>query len=83
MSYNDIDQLFEVRVSDTGSGLTPRELSKLFQLYGKVERNDKDVNEDGIGMGLVICKKIVENSGGQIQVYSEGENLGSTFTFTM
>ena len=34
-------------------------------------------------MGLVICKKIVDNCGGTIEVFSEGTNKGSTFIFTM
>ena len=34
-------------------------------------------------MGLNICKKIVEHNGGTISVSSDGENLGSTFSFTM
>ena len=38
---------------------------------------------DGFGMGLYISRNIVEKNGGQIDVYSAGENLGSTFMFTM
>ena len=39
--------------------------------------------EHGYGMGLNICYKIIEMNGGFIDVYSEGENLGSTFMFGM
>ena len=41
------------------------------------------MNEEGVGIGLAICKRIVESSGGKISVHSEGEGHGSTFTFTM
>ena len=34
-------------------------------------------------MGLVICKRIIENSGGQIQVVSAGEDKGATFMFSI
>jgi len=34
-------------------------------------------------MGLIICKKIVENHGGQIEVFSAGVNRGATFQFSM
>ena len=39
--------------------------------------------EHGYGMGLNICYKIIEMTGGFIDVFSEGENLGSTFMFGM
>ena len=82
MSYDEIGEMLEVQVADTGSGLEPKELSKLFEMYSKVERTE-NFNEEGTGIGLAICKKIVECSGGQMHVYSEGLNHGSMFTFTM
>ena len=41
------------------------------------------MNNEGIGMGLVICQNLVKLNGGTIGVYSAGEDKGSTFTFTM
>ena len=41
------------------------------------------MNMEGIGLGLAICKRIIENSGGEITVSSEGENKGSNFKFSM
>lgn len=41
------------------------------------------MNVEGIGLGLAICKRIIENSRGEITVSSEGENRGSTFKFSM
>ena len=82
MSYDETEEMLEVQVADTGSGFEPKELNKLFEMYSKVERTE-DVNEEGTGIGLAICKKIVECSGGQMHVFSEGVNRGSTFNFTM
>ena len=41
------------------------------------------MNSEGIGMGLMISKGLVNMNGGEINVHSEGENLGSVFSFTM
>ena len=54
----------------------------LFRQFGKVERTG-NMNVEGIGLGLAICKRIVSNSGGEITVSSYGENKGSTFKFSM
>ena len=52
-----------VHVVDTGVGINNREMDKLFKMFGKVERTE-GMNSEGIGMGLMICKRIIENSGG-------------------
>lgn len=39
--------------------------------------------DSGVGMGLTMCHNIVRNSGGVMTVQSDGQNRGSTFTFTM
>ena len=41
------------------------------------------MNSEGLGLGLMICKNLVEENNGSLQVYSEGLNRGSTFSFTM
>lgn len=80
--YDAVKQLLRVYVVDKGKGIKPDEMDKLFTLFGKIERTSEE-NVDGIGMGLTICQKIVERNGGFIDVFSEGENQGSTFMFTM
>ena len=65
-----------VHVSDLGKGINRVNIDKLFTLFSSENSSD---NEEGLGMGLNICKNIVEMNGGRIEVFSEGENLGSTF----
>ena len=61
---------------DTGSGISDENQKKVFERFIKL---NSFVN--GTGLGLPICKAIVEFLGGKIGVYSEGEGCGSTFWF--
>jgi two-component system, sensor histidine kinase and response regulator len=64
-------------VLDTGKGIAPEHLPRLFERYWQVDRK-----REGLGLGLYISKGIVEAHGGNITVVSApGE--GSTFTFTL
>ena len=58
----------EFFVEDTGSGIDPKDLPHLFETY--VSR-DAETNNNGYGLGLALCKIIVEKLGGQIYVESE------------
>ena len=71
-----------VQVADKGRGIGAEDIDKLFTMFGKLEDTD-NLNQEGVGLGLTICQKIVENNGGAIEVHSDGLNKGSTFTFTM
>ena len=51
-------------------------------MFGKLRRT-AEINSEGIGMGLMICQKLVELNEGKIFVESEGINKGSVFTFSM
>ena len=57
----------------------------MFELFGKLDEreNREKVNIEGLGMGLFICKKIIDNTGGAIDCFSAGEGLGTTFMFSM
>ena len=70
-----------VHVVDTGRGIKKEELPELFYLYGKLKRT-AEINSDGLGMGLMICKKVVELNKGQITLDSEGEGKGATAAFS-
>lgn len=73
-----------VSVSDTGKGIKQEDLPKLFQKFSMIEKNyAPGQSAKGTGLGLYICKSIVELHGGKITVTSAGENQGTTFTFTL
>ena len=52
-------------------------------MFHSVSNTRHDENQEGIGMGLVICKELVENNEGSINVFSAGPDKGTTFQFTM
>jgi len=70
-----------VSVKDTGMGLTEEQLSHIFEEFYKADWSRHDF--DSSGLGLPICKRIVEKHGGKIWAESEGEGKGSTFYFTL
>ena len=82
VAYDSTCSKLVVHVVDTGKGINNREMSKLFKMFAKISRT-QGLNTEGIGIGLMICKRIIENSGGEITVCSAGEDKGSTFKFTM
>ena len=57
-------------------------MSKLFTMFGKLRRT-AEINNEGIGMGLMICQKLVGLNHGAIKVHSDGVGKGSVFSFTM
>ncbi len=74
--------MLHVQVVDEGKGIRADEKEKLFTLFDQIDRT-KNVNYEGVGMGLNICKKIIDENGGMISVHSQGENKGATFQFSM
>lgn len=71
----------QVWVRDNGEGIPADELSQLFEKY-RQGNNVKNSKHKGTGLGLVICKMIVEAHGGKIRVDSQ-EGKGSTFSFSL
>ena len=73
------------KVTDSGIGLTEKEMDKLFKKFGKIERvgPKMDIDIEGSGLGLYISKEIMDLHGGNIWVESEGRNKGSTFYFKL
>ena len=67
-------------VTDQGSGISPENQDKLFESFERLEMGAQSAQ--GLGLGLVVCKRLVEAQGGQIWVESE-PGKGSTFYFTL
>jgi len=70
---------FLFKVIDTGRGISEKGLTSIFDLF---VQEDQYLNpgEAGLGIGLTLCRSIVEMHGGSISAWSGGANQGSTFT---
>ena len=69
-----------VSVSDAGRGIPAESLPLLFRKFSQIEGEDHGGDS---GLGLAICKGIVEAHGGRIWASSDGPGLGARFTFTL
>ncbi len=65
-----------IGISDTGKGISPRIMSKLFEKFV----TDSDF---GTGLGLYISKKLVEAHGGKIWAFNNNDGIGCTFVFSL
>ena len=73
-------QPVRISVEDTGQGLTPSQLSQLFDPFNRL--GQEHGAESGTGIGLVICKRLVELMGGRLGVDSQA-GVGSCFWFEL
>ncbi len=72
-----------VTVSDEGAGISEDQLPHLFRKFSRISREDGAWRTEGEGLGLAICKGVVETHGGRIRAESPGLGLGARFTFTL
>ncbi|MXZ91375.1 MAG: response regulator [Chloroflexi bacterium] len=70
-----------ISVADDGVGVAPERLPYLFRRFFRAESDEQDGM--GAGLGLAVCKGIVEAHGGRIWAESEGPGRGAQFTFTL
>jgi CheY-like chemotaxis protein/anti-sigma regulatory factor (Ser/Thr protein kinase) len=71
-----------VVVADTGMGISPQLCERIFQPFEQAEAANGD-RAAGLGLGLAICKALVDAHGGEISVYSAGPGRGTAFTVVL
>jgi signal transduction histidine kinase len=71
-----------IEVEDNGIGIPPEQVGKLFQKFSRV-RTEAHMKVSGTGLGLYICRLIVEGHGGHIWVQTEPRGGATTFGFTL
>jgi signal transduction histidine kinase/ActR/RegA family two-component response regulator len=81
-SENSGDGSLVLSVIDSGIGIEPSAASRIFDAF---EQESRGITRryGGLGLGLAICKALVELHGGSISVHSEGKNCGATFTVSL
>lgn len=86
ISVHQQNECVEIKVEDTGVGLTSEEMKKLFTKFGKIERYGEGLEYldiRGSGLGLFISNEIIKLHEGSIRVHSPGRNKGSLFTIVL
>ena len=82
IDLRDRQQMLEVVISDTGRGIESSQLQTIFDRFSQSEDYLRRT-ANGVGLGLVIARKIIEAMGGKMWAQSEGKDCGSQFHFTV
>lgn len=75
------EMFLEVSILDNGVGMSSKQLDRIFRIDAKSSRPGTE-NEQGTGLGLILCKELIQKQGGDICVESQ-LGIGSTFIFTL
>lgn len=79
LSLTAVDDHAVIRVNDSGVGLAPSALRKVFEPFWQAEQSTRRAR-GGLGLGLAIVKHLVELHGGTVSAASDGRDAGATFT---
>jgi two-component system OmpR family sensor kinase len=81
VSVREMGDEAEVRVEDSGAGISQEDLPHVFERFYRVDKSRSRAT-GGVGLGLTIARRLVEAHGGKISVQSQA-GKGSAFTFTL
>jgi light-regulated signal transduction histidine kinase (bacteriophytochrome) len=73
------EDLWQFSIADNGTGIDPDEVEHVFEIF---QRSHAHTDHPGTGIGLAVCRRIVERLGGSIWIESSGA-AGTTFCFTL
>ncbi|MDJ0706860.1 MAG: HAMP domain-containing sensor histidine kinase [Leptolyngbyaceae cyanobacterium MO_188.B28] len=76
------DSMLMIAISDTGRGISEEQLENIFDCFHQ-EEGYLQRTTGGVGIGLTICRYLVEGMGGRIWAESPGKHQGSRFCFTL
>ena len=77
-TFNPGPKALKIEISDTGVGIEPKHLEKVFDAFEQVGKQ-----REGLGLGLAISKAIVEMHSGTIRAFSEGPGKGAKFVIEL
>jgi signal transduction histidine kinase len=74
--------IVELTIADTGPGIKPGDVDKIFEPFFSTKRQEADLDRGGVGLGLFVCKQLMSDLGGTITVAS-WSGQGATFTLAL
>ena len=78
VSVQQVGEIAEMRVGDTGIGIEPHMRERIFDLFWQAQ-SSPDRSSGGLGIGLTLVRHLVERHGGTVEAVSEGPGCGSEF----
>lgn len=79
LSVRRFDTQLVARITDTGIGIAPEALDRIFELFAQEDGPGRRPNESGLGIGLSLARTLVEQHGGTLRADSGGPGCGATF----